>query len=322
MKQKTLLLENIATSNITYSHHQTLPSSPRAAILICQSIEENSTDYNLLCKCLTEENLAVYIYSYQDVKKTPNIISSIDYDKQNVTTTITQDVMKLRKLISENHGNIPVLLLGYSLGTIIALSTLISYPNEFSGIALWNLDLYFEKYNCLIIELVLKAEKFFKGSDVPSRFMHHVTSSILTRNKQNWKYFLNNPSSNLKSKTDGTINHTHYLNIPISTWLELMSLSNNINSVGSFNSLSRYNSFCLIGGGNAINKVEDNYQMYNLAQRLQSEEFYDVSLIILPPDPIDQLQNKVPDRAIKTLLHWIVKSYLPKITPLITHHME
>lgn len=320
MQQKTPLLEKFITDNIANAHHQT-NSSPRAAILICQSIEENIEDYSLFCNYLANENIAIYIYNYLDAKKTSNNIY-YETTKHNKCKTITQYVMELRKSISENHGNIPVFLLGYSFGTIIALSTIIKYPKEFSGIVIWNPDLYFEKYNCLITEIILKAEKFFKGSDTPSRFMRHITSNIMARNIKNWQCFLNESLLDLESSVDTTKHNRDSYNLPISIWLELISLANNINSAGSFNQICRSKSFLLIGGGNVTKEVEDYSQIQSLSARLYKEEFYDVSLIILPPDQINQSKNKTPNKTIKEIHNWIFKSYLPKVTPLIEFYKQ
>ncbi|WP_244464420.1 serine aminopeptidase domain-containing protein [Candidatus Liberibacter africanus] len=167
MSRKIVLTEETNISKISYSCNQT-HKIPRAIILICQSIEENPEDYNAFCEYLSEENIAYYIYSYRNtINKDPNI--SYGHLGERRDSTILQDVMKLRTLISDNHGNAPVLLFGYSLGTIIALSTLINYPQKFSGIALWNLDMFFEKYSCILMTLFLKMEKFFKRIRYPKQ---------------------------------------------------------------------------------------------------------------------------------------------------------
>ncbi|AHA28287.1 serine aminopeptidase domain-containing protein [Candidatus Liberibacter americanus] len=315
MQQKTQLIENLITDNI--ANHQT-NFSPRAAILICQSIEENIEDYSLFCKHLTDEAISIYIYNYLDTKKISN---NIDYNDRKYNN-ITNNVMTLRKSISENHGNIPVFLFGYSFGTIIALSTIAKYPKDFSGIILWNPDLYFEKYNCLITKIILASEKFFKGSDTPSRFMRHITSNIMIRNSKNWQSFLNESLSDLDPNIEKTKLKSEAYNLPISIWTELISLANNINSAGYFNSIPRSTSFFLIGGGNITKGIEDYSQIQNLSSRLYKEEFCDVSLMILPHDQIDKLKNKTNNKAIKEIYNWIFKSYLPKVTPLIEYYKK
>ncbi|MGZ9594369.1 MAG: lysophospholipase, partial [Candidatus Liberibacter asiaticus] len=70
-------------------------------------------------------------------------------------------------------------------------------------------------------------------------------------------------------------------------------------------------------------KIEDLTQTYKLTTRLQNEEFYDISLMSLPPtmhsnDP----HNVFPPPAIKKLRNWIVNSYLPKVIPLISQHKK
>ncbi|ACT56747.1 alpha/beta hydrolase [Candidatus Liberibacter asiaticus] len=317
MSQKTFLTEDETIHKSVHSYNQT-HKTPRAIILACQSIEENIEDYNDFREYFAEENVAVYIYSYRNTIKTTSDYLR-DYPKNTSDTTIVCDVMKLRTLISEKHGNTSVLLFGYSLGTIIALSTLLKYPQKFSGIALWNLDLCFEKYSCMLMTLLLKIEKFFKGSDTPSRLMRHLTTDLWNRNNQNWKNFLKDHS--VKKNSQNYILDSNH--IPISVWLEFMSMATDISSRGSFNPLSRFIPFCLIGGGNVSSKIEDLTQTYKLTTRLQNEEFYDISLMSLPPtmhsnDP----HNVFPPPAIKKLRNWIVNSYLPKVIPLISQHKK
>ncbi|XCE14050.1 alpha/beta hydrolase [Candidatus Liberibacter asiaticus] len=317
MSQKTFLTEDETIQKSVHSYNQT-HQTPRAIILACQSIEENIEDYNDFREYFAEENVAVYIYSYRNTIKTTSDYLR-DYPKNTSDTTIVCDVMKLRTLISEKHGNTSVLLFGYSLGTIIALSTLLKYPQKFSGIALWNLDLCFEKYSCMLMTLLLKIEKFFKGSDTPSRLMRHLTTDLWNRNNQNWKNFLKDHS--VKKNSQNYILDSNH--IPISVWLEFMSMATDISSRGSFNPLSRFIPFCLIGGGNVSSKIEDLTQTYKLTTRLQNEEFYDISLMSLPPtmhsnDP----HNVFPPPAIKKLRNWIVNSYLPKVIPLISQHKK
>ncbi|MFV0256781.1 alpha/beta hydrolase [Candidatus Liberibacter solanacearum] len=320
MPQETLQIEDATKNKIAYPCNQTR-KTPRAAILVCQSIEENIEDYNDFCTYLAEENIAAYIYSHRNTIKTANNSLPGYSEKENNSTPIIQEVMKLRSLISENHGNIPVLLFGYSLGTVIALSTLIKYPKKFSGIALWNLDLCFEKYNCLLMDSFLKIEKFFKGSDTPSRFMRYMTENIWIRNNKNWKHLLGNLTSNIDSKGH-IINNNYSLNTPISVWLELMSMATDINAQGSFNTLSRSIPFCLVSGGNPLIKIEDHSQIYKLAERLHNEEFYAISLMTFPPILPNDPCNTIPPQAIKKLRNWIVKSYLPKVTPLISQYQK
>ncbi|MEG8099354.1 serine aminopeptidase domain-containing protein [Candidatus Liberibacter brunswickensis] len=316
MSPTTILNEDKTITKTSYSCNQ-VHKTPSSIILVCQSIEENLEDYNDFCEYLAEENLAVYIHSYQNnINKDHNCPHKSYYQQNN--QTILQDVMKLRTLISEKHGNTPVLLFGYSLGTIIALSTLINYPQKFSGIALWNLDLCFEKHSCMIMTTFLKMEKFFKGSDTPSRFMHHLTSNIWNRNSQNWKFFLKN-SSITKNCKNNSLNFQH---IPISVWIELMSMASSVNARGSFNPLSRFTPFLIIGGGNIYSSSEDPSQTYKLATRLQNEEFYDTYLMNLPAIQFNNQITSFPTQAIKKLRNWIVNSYLPKVTPRISQHKK
>ncbi|MBL0849188.1 MAG: lysophospholipase [Candidatus Liberibacter ctenarytainae] len=292
--------------------------NPRAAVLICQSVEENIEDYDSFRQYLEEADLAVYIYSYHDTKTTKDSPQEDCNSDPNISTII-QDVMELRTSISTNHGNIPVLLFGYSFGTIIALSTLINFPQKFSGIVLWNLGPSLERYSCLLTTFILKAEKFFKGSDTPSRFMRQMTSDLQNHENQNRQIFCKDSPSNPTESANNRKCYDHQLNIPVSIWLELMSMATEINSRGSFSSLSRSTSFCLIDGGNTMTATLDYSQTHNLANRLQKEEFYDISLMAFPPIQPHLLHPKNPFRAMESLRRWIVESYLPQVIPLISH---
>ncbi|MBA5723889.1 alpha/beta hydrolase [Candidatus Liberibacter sp.] len=320
MSQKIYWLKNETGGDIAYRYYQTRPN-PRGAVLICQSLKENFGNCDSFCRYLAEENLVVYVCDYHNDKKTTENISPHFLDQQpKDVATIVEDTIKLRALISTRYEKIPVILFGYSFGTIIALSALIHSPHEFSGIALWNLDLQFGKYTNILTTFILKVEKFLKGSDTSSRFMRYMTYDLWLRDYHNWKNFLRDPKQNSKTPKSLATHPSHGFNMPISMWIELMSAAININSKGYLNLLPKKTAFYLLSGGSPALDTEESSQMQNLAKRLYQEEFYNMSLMTFPPIPPHQLKDQWPPETIKALRNWIVNSHLPKAINLIEHH--
>ena len=106
-------------------------------VQIAHGMAENAGRYEALAKKLTNEGFAVYANDHRGHGKTAESV-----EKQGILADsegfkwMVEDVHKLTGIIKENHADMPVFLLGHSMGSFIAQKYIMLYGNELNGVIL------------------------------------------------------------------------------------------------------------------------------------------------------------------------------------------
>jgi len=85
-----------------------------------------------------------------------------------------EDILHVNKLAQTKHAGLPVILFCHSMGTILGFNYLIAHPGTVNAVALWNTG-FDTGFLALLFKTLLKFERAFKGSDVPSTIAHKLT---------------------------------------------------------------------------------------------------------------------------------------------------
>ena len=106
-------------------------------VQIAHGMAENAGRYEALAKKLTDDGFAVYANDHRGHGKTSDSV-----EKQGILANnegfkwMVKDVHKLTEIIKRNHADIPVFLLGHSMGSFIAQKYIMIYGNELDGVIL------------------------------------------------------------------------------------------------------------------------------------------------------------------------------------------
>jgi alpha-beta hydrolase superfamily lysophospholipase len=80
----------------------------------------------------------------------------------------------MRDLAVARHPGLPVILFGHSMGGLIALNAATDHPDAFQALAVWNSN-FNPGLAGRFAQFVLRLEKIYKGSDVPSLILPLAT---------------------------------------------------------------------------------------------------------------------------------------------------
>ena len=84
--------------------------------------------------------------------------------------TLLKEAETSRNRIGEQHGRLPVIVLGIGFGAILAAALLARLPQHYIAAGFWNMPVVSPSKRFLLLSL-LRWERFRLGSDVPSRFL-------------------------------------------------------------------------------------------------------------------------------------------------------
>ena len=110
-------------------HQQWLPDNkPKAMLLICHGLNEHSGRYHHLAKFFTEKGYGVFGFDHIGHGKSDGTRSFVkDF------STFTDPILVSLDKIKEINPDVPIFLLGHSLGGLIGISFLIDYQEKIQG---------------------------------------------------------------------------------------------------------------------------------------------------------------------------------------------
>ncbi len=88
--------------------------------------------------------------------------------------TVLSDIHHINSLIKTKHNDLPVILFGHSMGSILGFNYALKHPENFQAVALWNAG-FDTGPLATLFSVLLKTERMFKGSDVASSIGSKLT---------------------------------------------------------------------------------------------------------------------------------------------------
>ena len=168
-------------------HVEPAQGEPRGIILISHGLAEHSRRYQRFAAYLSSRGYHVYAWDHRGHGETTAPDAPLGrFAKENGGEKVLADAKAMRDFASAAHPGLSVILFGHSMGGLISLNTVISYPSDFAAVAVWN-----SNFNAgpagSAAKLILAGEKFFKGSDVPSGILPKLTFAAWGKSIKNAK---------------------------------------------------------------------------------------------------------------------------------------
>lgn len=117
-----------AQNQSVFHQHWIPDSSPRAILLVCHGLNEHSGRYHHLAEYFSGKGFGVYGFDHIGHGKSDGTRSFVrDFP------TFTDPILTCIDMIEERHPDVPVFLVGHSLGGLIGASFLIDHQEKVSG---------------------------------------------------------------------------------------------------------------------------------------------------------------------------------------------
>lgn len=147
----------------------------RGVVLIQHGMAEHAARYAATARAMVRHGFHVYVHDHRGHGET----SAPDAPLGRFATAagwrdVIADAMFVRDHARSAHPDCPKILLGHSMGGLIAWNILISHPDAFDAVAVWNADFKASKM-AFAGKALLAAERALKGSDVPSDMLPRLT---------------------------------------------------------------------------------------------------------------------------------------------------
>ena len=157
-----------------YSREPETP--PRSVVQINHGLAEHAARYARFADHLARHGIATVAHDHRGHGHTsaPDAPAGIFAKGGDGATKVIADVLSVHDHIAARWPGVPVIILGHSMGGLIALNTLFSASHRVAGAAIWNAN-FSAGLLGRIGQALLAWERFRLGSDVPSRIVPKLT---------------------------------------------------------------------------------------------------------------------------------------------------
>lgn len=160
---------------------------PRAIVMINHGFAEHSGRYRLFAEALAARSYHVFAHDHRGHGHTKAPDAPLgQFARKDGQAKVIADVMAVHRHATRLHPGLSLILFGHSMGGMIAANTAAAHPGAFSGLAVWNANLNPGLAGKIGLGLI-RIERFFKGSDVPSRLGPALTLDAWARKIPNAK---------------------------------------------------------------------------------------------------------------------------------------
>ena len=111
-------------------------SSAKGVILLLHGMAEHSLRYGEFANYLNQHGFIVYAPDHRGHGKTGIAMDRLGYFGKDGWDLPIDDIHILLKTIKSNHVDLPVILFGHSMGSILARTCVSEYGSEFDGVVL------------------------------------------------------------------------------------------------------------------------------------------------------------------------------------------
>lgn len=305
MFAETQRLDSPTGATIAY-HHDQAKGDARGILLISHGLADRSGRYEAFAGAMASRGFHVYAHDHRGHGETVAADAPIGrFARRNGVEMVIADVLAMRELAAAAHPGLPIILFGHSMGGLISLNTAVTHPDKFDAVTVWN-----SNFNTGLAgraaQLVLKTERMFKGSDVPSGPLPKLTfgawgKSIagrrtefdwLTRVPEQVDRYINDPLCGFDAS--------------VSLWLDIFELSFRAPQNAYLDRLRRDMPIHLVGGGK--DPATDNGKAISwLSNHLKSAGFSHVTTIIHPDMRHETLNEIGADQAVSDFADWCEK---------------
>lgn len=282
---------------------QPAEGNARGIFLLSHGLGEHSLRYAPLARFLAARGYAVYGFDHRGHGLTTAPDAPLGrFAWRDGEARVLADLATVREKARAENPGLPVILFGHSMGGIIAARAAEAEPQAYAGLCVWNSHLDPGTAGRLAI-LLLKAERFFKGSDVPSRFGPLFTFDA-------WAKSIKDARTEFDWLSRDEAEVAKYIADPlcgfdcsVSLWIDLLGMALAGGALESLARLPKDLPVNLVGGGQDP-ATDKGSAMSWLAMRLKRLDIKNVHLTIYPDMRHETLNEFGREQAMSMLADW------------------
>ena len=174
MKQEEILLSTKDGHSIFLRSWKPSRKKIKAVIQISHGMAEHSERYTATAQQLCDAGFMVFAHDHRGHGHSINNAIAGSYGKKGGWNLVKSDLNQVHQYIAESTPNIPLFLLGHSMGSFISMSYLIDYHPNLAGVILSGSN-YDKSIKYKALKPIIKAEKVRLGSEGKSKLIEHLT---------------------------------------------------------------------------------------------------------------------------------------------------
>lgn len=148
---------------------------PRGVVLLIHGLAEHSGRYAPLARTLAAAGFHLYAHDHRGHGGTSAPDAPLrTFAKRDGAHKVLLDAQAVEALARREHPGLKAIVLGHSMGGLVALHLARRRGAELSGACIWNIDLS-QRSQALAGLIALRAERAFRGSDVASALFPRLT---------------------------------------------------------------------------------------------------------------------------------------------------
>jgi len=298
--EQAVTLESPSGATISM-RHQPAEGTPRGIVLLSHGLAEHSARYQPLAQHLARRGYAVYGFDHRGHGHTTAPDAPLGrFAWRGGEARLLQDLAAIRARAKADNPGLPVILFGHSMGGMIAARAAETEPAEYAGLCIWNSHLN-PGIAGRIGLLVLKAERFFKGSDVPSRFGPLFTFEAWAKSVENRRTDFDWLSRDEAEVRNYVADPLCGFDCSVSLWIDLIGMARDAGL--NLARLRKNLPVNLVGGGQDP-ATDRGAAMTWLAGRLRARDITNVHLTIYPEMRHETLNEFGREQAMDMLADW------------------
>jgi alpha-beta hydrolase superfamily lysophospholipase len=284
-------------------HYQSAEGTERGVLVVCHGLAEHSRRYQRFAEAVAVRGYHIYVHDHRGHGETTAPDASRgQFSRKDGADKATDDVVAMRDLAASAHPGLPIILFGHSMGGVIALNAAVAHPKKFHAVAVWNSNLH-PGFPGRVAQLILRAERMLKGSDVPSGLLPRLTfgawGNSIPGRRTTFDWLSRDPAEVDKYIADPLCG----FDASTSLWLDIFELSFRAPQTAYLGLLPRDMPIHLVGGGQ--DPATDRARAVEwLANRLKSMGFSHMTATIYPEMRHETLNEIGADRAMSAFADW------------------
>lgn len=293
-----------APSGAELNLYRLVPANPKAIVHVNHGMAEHAGRYGRFAESLAEAGYGTYAQDHRGHGHTRADGTSLGiFAPKSGWDQVLSDVAAVNVMITEKHPDVPVVCFGHSMGSIIAFNHILRAPLMVSGAALWNAGVETGALVTLY-GAILRFERFFKGSDVPSgiaaRLSFDAWNKVFAPNRTNFDWLSRDTVEVDKYVEDPLCG----FDVSIGMWLDVLE---GIRFAASDEHLSRLPADLPIHlqAGEEDPCSENGRAVASIEKRMKARGMESVSFNLLKDTRHESLNEKNRDQTTSDFITWL-----------------
>ena len=150
-------------------------AAPRGVVQINHGLAEHAARYARFADALAARGYHAYAHDHRGHGSTtaPDAPLGV-FAWQDGRAKVLEDIAAVHDHIRREHGRLPLIVFGHSMGGILTLNYVLNHSSHLAGAAVWNAN-FSAGAQGRLAQAALAWERFRLGSDTPSRILPKLT---------------------------------------------------------------------------------------------------------------------------------------------------